>query len=160
MLKEKKSASPDDHKNLQPSINIDKSTWNVVLGPSGRFELKRALTSSFPILMFTIITRSSLIFSRTEENGACICSWSLLTRTLPRSRFASFSNPPSESEGKNIMATRGHVFTLTQRTWERRRAYRCVGRGKCRSMKMRVLKTERTRFPYLKLETKVQLRWS
>jgi len=39
----------------------------------------------------------------------------------------------------------GRVKALTQRTWERRRAScRCVRRGKCRLMKMRVLETERT----------------
>jgi len=43
------------------------------------------------------------------------------------------------------MAPRGRVQTLTQRTQERRWAScRCVGRGKCRSMKMRVSEAERT----------------
>jgi len=47
------------------------------------------------------------------------------------------------------MAPRGHVQTLTQRTWERRRAScRCVRQGKCRSMKMRVLETEQTSSPH------------
>ena len=49
-----------------------------------------------------------------------------------------------EIAGLFRMAPRGHVQTLTPRTWERRRAScRCVRRGKCRSMRMRVLETER-----------------
>jgi len=47
------------------------------------------------------------------------------------------------------MAPRGHVQTLMLRTWERRQAsYRFVRRGRCRSIKMRVLETEWTSSPH------------
>ena len=54
-------------------------------------------------------------------------------------------NPFREIAGLFRMAPRGHVQTLTPRTCERRRvSCRCVRRGKCRSMKIRVLEAERT----------------
>jgi len=57
------------------------------------------------------------------------------------------------------MAPRGHVQTLMQRTWERRQAsYRYIRRGKCRSIKMRVLETERTSSPHVTLTTYIQIR--
>ena len=64
-----------------------------------------------------------------------------------------------EIAGLFRMAAWGHVETLTPRTWERRRAScRCVRRGKCRSMKMRVLETERTSSPNVNITTYIQPR--
>jgi hypothetical protein len=57
------------------------------------------------------------------------------------------------------MAPRGHVQTLMPHTWERRQAsYICVRRGKCKSIKMRVLETERTSSPHVTLTTYIQIR--
>ena len=57
------------------------------------------------------------------------------------------------------MSPRGHVETLTPRTWERRRtSCRCVTRGKCRSMRMRVLETERTNSPNVNITDYIQIR--
>ena len=64
-----------------------------------------------------------------------------------------------EIAGLFRMAPRGHVQTLTPRTWERRRAScRCVRRGKCRSLKMRVLETERTSSPNVNITAYIQPR--
>jgi len=57
------------------------------------------------------------------------------------------------------MDPRRRIQTLTQRTQERRRAScRCVRRGKCRSMKMRVSDTERTSSPHVNITASIQPR--
>jgi len=59
------------------------------------------------------------------------------------------------------MSPRGRFQTLMQRTLERRRALcRCVRRIKCRSMKMRVLETERTTSPQVNITAYIQPRGS
>jgi len=54
---------------------------------------------------------------------------------------------------------RGRVQTLMQRTWKRRQALcRCVRQSTCRSMKMRVLETERTSSPKVNITAYIQPR--
>jgi len=73
--------------------------------------------------------------------------------------FVMSENSFREIAGLFRMAPRGHVQTLTPRTWERRRAScRCVRRGKCRSMRMRVLETERTSSPNVNITAYIQPR--
>ena len=82
-----------------------------------------------------------------EECVLCSCVRVMVART-PFGRSRGFR-----------MAPRGHVQTLTPRTWERRRAScRCVRRGKCRSMKMHVLETGRTSSRHVNITTYIQPR--
>jgi len=86
----------------------------------------------------------------------CVCLWALgvcarvcvFVCTCERDE----REPLSGDRELLRMAPWWRVQTLTQmqRTWERRRAScRCVRRGKCRAMKMRALKTERTSPPHV-----------
>ena len=82
------------------------------------------------------------------------------TAILFEALFEQYSgNSFREIAGLFRMAPRGHVQTLTPRTWERRRAScRYVRRGKCISMKMRVLETERTSSPNVNITAYIQPR--
>ena len=90
--------------------------------------------------------------------------WDLLFILGPMSLNDDSVYVPSEKSFREIaglfrMAPRGHVQTLTPCTWERRQAScRCVRRGKCRSMKLRVLETEQTSSPNVNITAYIQPR--
>jgi len=83
------------------------------------------------------------------------CCWNIYVTTLYytlRPRVHIYIT--SENGGWELfrMALRAHVQTPMPRTWERCQAsYRWVRRGKCKSIKMRVLGTERTSSPHVNL---------
>jgi len=78
---------------------------------------------------------------------------------IPNLLGKTSGNSFREIAGLFGMTPRGHVQTLTPRTWQRRQtSCRCVRRGKCRSMKMRVLETERTSSPNVNITVYIQPR--
>jgi len=137
-------------------------TWSK-LAACSKFTLPQTIRGGKDLeqWMFLILRTGSGVGFAAGDREQQVVFWELRrdssgTAFPPLSGLITSENSFREIARLFRMAPQGHVQTLTPCIWERRRAScRCVRRGKCRSMnlKMRVLQIERTRLPHLKLAT-------